>query len=123
MRSIRPKEITLDGKRTNLIVKEREDLDFIKSEFFIVTNWRLEDDYWSFYKGKIPGNLIERRGNAYHINLGGLPVREKSFKRKANFTLRIKRSFENYETQIGPMEIKKNKGKPLEIEEKGMKQM
>lgn len=123
IKSIRPKEINLDGKETNLIIKEEEDLDFIKSEFFIVTKWRLEEDYWSYYKGKIPRNLIERRGNAYHINLGGLPVREKSFKKKANFTLTIKRSFENYEAQIGPLEVKKSKGKPLEVQEKVMKQM
>ena len=111
-----PVGMELQGEDSVLIIKDFEGLEgFIKTEFFIDTNWRLEDDYWEYYKGKIPEDLIEIIGDSIYIKVGQLPVRAKSFKKKSSLTLRIKRSFKTNVLKVGPYSLKKSKGKPLEV--------
>ena len=59
-----PIEMELQGEDTTLIIKDFEGLsEFIKTDFFVDTKWRLEDDYWEYFKGKIPEDLIEYVGD------------------------------------------------------------
>ena len=111
-----PIEMELQGEDTTLIIKDFEGLsEFIKTDFFVDTKWRLEDDYWEYFKGKIPEDLIEYVGDSIHLRVGLLPVRAKSFKKKSSITLRIKRNFKTNVLKVGPFSLKKSKGKPLEV--------
>ena len=111
-----PIEMELKGKDTTLIIKDFEGLgEFIKTDFFVDTKWRLEDDYWEYFKGKMPEDLIEYVGDSIHLRVGLLPVRAKSFKKKSSITLRIKRTFKTNVLKVGPFSLKKSKGKPLEV--------
>ncbi len=113
---ILPVSMELRGEDTTLIIKDFEGLGgFVKTEFFIDTNWRLEDDYWEYFKGKVPENLIEFVGDSIHLRVGQLPVRPKSFKKKTSITLRIKRTFKTNMMKVGPFSLKKSKGRPLEV--------
>ena len=113
---ILPISMELQGEDTTLIIKDFEGLsEFIKTEFFIDTNWRLEDDYWEYFKGKVPEDLIEFIGDSIYLRVGQLPVRPKSFKKKSSITLRIKRTFKTNMLKVGPYSLKKSKGKPLEV--------
>jgi hypothetical protein len=117
LKSIRPQEIELDGTNTTLIIKDSVGLNqFIKTDFFITTNWRLKDDFWQTFKGKIPKTLIEKKAGSFHIHLGQLPVKAKTFKKRAIFHLIIKRHFEQYQTEIRSIKVTKHKGRPLTIE-------
>ncbi len=113
---ITPVSMELQGEDTTLVIKDFEGLgEFIKTDFFIDTKWRLEDDYWEYFKGKVPEELIEMVGDSIHLKVGQLPVRAKSFRKKSSLTLRVKRSFKEKVLKVGPFSLKKSKGKPLEV--------
>jgi len=114
---ITPFEMDLQSQDTILKIKNIEGLNsFIKSKFYLETNWRLKDNYWKYFKGKIPEELIEYEGDTIHLKVGQLPVRPKSFEKRSSLTLRIKRSFHKNSLEIGPFSLKKSKGKPLEVQ-------
>ena len=113
---ITPLKMELQGEGTTLTLRDLEGLDsFIKTEFFLETNWRLIDNYWEYYRGKIPEDLVEFDGDRIHLKVGKLPVREKSFKKRSSLTLRIVRSFKTDKLKLRPISLKKSKGRPLEV--------